>query len=111
MYLKPFKNTVETVESIEARRLVEKWLLPENRQSAAAASSLAAFGASGPNRYQQSEERTDEMITRELGGKNRLFEPDTTDLYLLLGKNRVERFGGGQDPPCEISRAPSTFGW
>jgi|EP01046_Picozoa_sp_COSAG06_P021626 hypothetical protein len=86
-----------TVESIEARRLVEKWLLPENRQSAAAASSLAAFGASGPSRYQQSEERTDEMITRELGGKNRLFEPDTTDLYLLLGKNRVERFGGGQE--------------
>ena len=84
-----------TVGDIEARRLVKRWLSPANRQSAAAMSSAAAFGPDGPSRYWQSEERTCEMISRELS-KNRLFEPDRTDFHLLLGKNKVEAIVGNQ---------------
>ena len=84
-----------TVGDIEARRLVKRWLSPANRQSAAAMSSAAAFGPDGPSRYWQSEERTCEMISRELS-KNRLFEPDRTDFHLLLGKNKVEAIVGNK---------------
>lgn len=93
-----------TVVGIEARRLVEQWISPSNRQNAAAMSSSAAFGPNGPTLYKQSEERTCEMISRELA-KNRLFEPDATDFYLILGKNKVEAFGHGQFSGPESSLA------
>eukprot|EP01043_Picozoa_sp_COSAG02_P008322 COSAG02_NODE_264_length_26618_cov_244.096459_6_plen_395_part_00 len=84
-----------TVGDMEARRLVKQWLSPSNREFAASVSNAAAFGPDGPSRYRQSEERTCEMISRELK-RNRLFEPDRTDFYLLLGKNKVEATVGNQ---------------
>ena len=67
-------------------------------------SSVAAFGPDGPSQYKQSEERSCEMISRELT-KNRLFEPDRTEFYLLLGKNKVEAIVGNQLSGPETSAA------